>query len=195
MRAQVSEQNQSEHLFAQNPAYREYEHLLVQLHRLIAEGQGDSEAADILRDAMDEPDRKLSHQEVARLNGLSSDLYMLSPGHPRGFTTDGEQREMDHRTTEALHAMAETRSPEPLRFALNAFREEIIAAEERGDWESVLALLRNGLLEFVPRHVIAYVRAMAYEALGHSEVALLFYSHAARTDPQYRDLPKLLQAA
>lgn len=67
-------------------------------------------------------------------------------------------------------------------------------ALEREDWEAVLVLLRDGSL-FLPRHTTAFLRGKAYEALGHGEAAVLFFSFAARTDPQYQDLPALLRAA
>ena len=42
--------------FGENPAYVAYESLLKRLHQLIRAGQGDSEAADQIRDAMEEPE-------------------------------------------------------------------------------------------------------------------------------------------
>ena len=41
--------------FADNPDYRKYERLLIDLHHLIADGKGDSDAADAVRDEMDQP--------------------------------------------------------------------------------------------------------------------------------------------
>lgn len=65
-----------------------YEDLLLRLHRLIREGRGDSEAADDLRDAMDEAYRELDDAQDARLRGLSADLYrptkcLVPPRRPR----------------------------------------------------------------------------------------------------------------
>ena len=79
------------------------------------------------------------------------------------------------------------RTPERLGRALNE-------AVERGDWEAVLALLRKGPT-FLPQHTIAFLRGSAYDALGHKDTAQLFFSHPARIDPQYHNLPALLLRA
>ena len=73
--------------FADNPNYVQYESMLKDLHRLIAEGKGDSDEADALREAMDVPWRALSSEEIDRLNRLSSDLYILHGD--RGCKEDG----------------------------------------------------------------------------------------------------------
>ena len=43
----------------------------------VAAGKGDTDEADTVRDEMDLPWRALSRKEIARLDGLSADLYML----------------------------------------------------------------------------------------------------------------------
>ena len=155
--------------FSANTAYSQYEVLLCELHRLIARGEGNSEAADVIRERMETSEQELSEQELRRLNCLSADLYMLQ---------DDEIFEK---------AETEERTPEVLGAALNR-------ACEQEEWETVLALLRKGPT-FLPRHAIAYLRGIAYEALGHRETALLFLSYAARIDPQYQRLPELLRVA
>lgn len=62
--------------FAANPYYGEYEWLLVQLARAMA--NGDEAEADRLRDEMDRPALYLDAEELQRLRDLSADLYMLS---------------------------------------------------------------------------------------------------------------------
>jgi tetratricopeptide (TPR) repeat protein len=50
---------------------------LLRLHRQIADGQGDSDAADILRDQLDVLSGELSESDDSLLRGLSADLYTL----------------------------------------------------------------------------------------------------------------------
>jgi len=57
---------------------REMERLLVRLHELIASDQTDSEAADEIRDRMDELSGSLSAPELRMISDLSGDLYMLT---------------------------------------------------------------------------------------------------------------------
>lgn len=141
--------------FADNPYYIEYENLLKKVHFLIAQGKGDSAEADALRDEMGKPEQELSHEEIMRLNGLSADLYMLQ---------DDEIFEAHDGTQEQL-------------------REDLSAAWERSDWETLLALLRKGP-RFLPQDRLAYLRARAYAALGHLDTALLFARFAAEQNPQ-----------
>lgn len=144
-------------LFADNPVYVEYETRLKELHRLIAEGKGDDEEADAVRDAMEPLYRRLTDAERERLANLSGDLYML--------------------TGEEVYepATAEERSSSDAQMAL----EE---AWERRDWEKVLALLRRGLT-FLPIAPVAFLRAATHEGLGHIDTALLFLRYAACLPP------------
>jgi hypothetical protein len=145
-------------MYASNPRYVKYERLLQELHHLMAEGKGDTEEADALREEMDEPWWALRREERARLDGLSADLYMLQ----------------DQEVFEPLDPSE--RTPERLGVALKA-------AWDQGDWESLLELLRKGPMFLSPER-IAYIRARAYEALGHHETARLFREYAARCHSQ-----------
>jgi hypothetical protein len=49
--------------------------LLHSLHRLMADGQDDSQAADDIREAMETPWLRLSAAERAKVEALSVDLY------------------------------------------------------------------------------------------------------------------------
>jgi tetratricopeptide (TPR) repeat protein len=144
--------------FSDNPHYVEYERLLRQLHQLIAEGRGDTDEADRIREEMDEPWRKLRQEEVDRLNGLSADLYMLQadeifePADP------------------------EERKPERLEPAIRV-------ALDQHEWEQLLALLRLGPT-FLSQDSVAFIRAQAYSELGHLDTALLFAEYAARLNSQ-----------
>jgi hypothetical protein len=140
-----------------NPYYVEYEDLLKKHHRLIAEGKGESEEADAVRDEMDRPERELSREELAWLNGLSADLYVLQ---------DDEIFET---------AASETAAPDLLAADLDA-------AWHGQNWERVLELLRMGPA-FISRDRVAYMRSRAYEELGHPDTARLFMDYAAELNP------------
>lgn len=140
--------------FADNPSYVEYETLLLTLHDMIARGQGDSEAADVIRDRMDAPWSQLDSEEVARINGLSADLYMLS----------GEEI---------------PESPAPPGHSPEQQRADLTEARAGGQAERALALLRSSP-RVLPEPDIAAMRAWAYEVLGHQNAAKAFTSYATR---------------
>lgn len=162
-------------MFADNPHYTEYEASLKSLHQLIAGGEGDSDAADVLREEMDRSASELSHEEMTRLRGLSADLYMLQDDEI--FEPPSPGKEPSSLIPEHL----------PTRMA---------EAEESGNWEAILTLLRKGAAG-LPQEERAYRRAEAYEGLGHLDTALLFVRHAVERDPgnsSYRwDLLRLLE--
>lgn len=141
--------------FADNPYYVQYERLLKELSRLMAEGKGNADEADAVRDEMDVPWYKLSEEETKRLRGLSADLYML-------------QDEEVYETYEGTH--------EELRSALSE-------ALSRSDCEAILSLLRKGPRFLKPAHV-AGLRGRCYAALGHLETGLLFTRYAAEREPE-----------
>jgi tetratricopeptide (TPR) repeat protein len=145
----------AEGVFASNPAYVEYERLLLKLHELIRAGEGDAEEADSIRDSMDRPWEKLTQPEVQRLKGLSADLYMLSSEEV------------------FLGASAEERA---------TLNERLREAWMENDYPRVLALLRQGL-EGIPGDRVAYLRARCWEELGHFGPAYQFYQFAAQLDP------------
>jgi tetratricopeptide (TPR) repeat protein len=144
--------------FAENPSYVEYERLLMALHRLIAEGKGDTDEADAVREQMEWPERNLSRDEMDRLNGLSADLYMLQ----------------GNEIFESLPQ--EERTRETLGIALKE-------AKDRRDWQKVLDLLRKGPV-FLTSDQIAFIRTQAYKELGHLETALAFIEYAASLEPE-----------
>jgi hypothetical protein len=143
--------------FAINPHFVEFEQLLIRLHHLFVKGEGDSEEADALREAMEEPERNLSSAERARLEGLSADLYMIQDDEIF------EKVEPEERTRERLGPELEL-----------AYRAE--------DWDKVLSLLRRGP-DFLTRDQLAASRAFLYRSLGHSEAADLFGEYAQRLTP------------
>jgi len=56
-------------------AYEQYEKLLRELHELIAQGKGETDEADEIRDRMDRPWHALTLEEQERLSQLSEELY------------------------------------------------------------------------------------------------------------------------
>ena len=112
--------------FVDNPHYVEYICLLLQLHGLIAAGQGDDDEADAVRDKMDGPWRQLTPDEISRVRGLSADLY----------TIGGDRRSPDNLPDEAV--------------------AEIREAYSRADWPRVLELMREHEQELPPDEVAAY---------------------------------------
>jgi len=56
----------------------EYADRLVRLHWHISQGQGDSDAADEVRDEMDLPWRRMSEDEIQLMSDLSVDLYSIT---------------------------------------------------------------------------------------------------------------------
>ena len=58
--------------FADNPDYVTYKRLLTELDRLIAEGKGDDEEAEAVRDRMDGPWYRLSSEEIEHIFGAST---------------------------------------------------------------------------------------------------------------------------
>jgi tetratricopeptide (TPR) repeat protein len=117
-----------------------------------AMARGDEPEADRLRDEMDRPERALSGAEIDRLNGLSADLYMLID-------------EEIYEPTEKNHGQ---------------IKEAIRKARDGEDDIALLALLRQGAAGFPPA-AIAFLRAKAYERLGHLLPAIRFMRFAAET--------------
>src|SRR5436853_6700390 len=99
--------------FWNNPHFVQYETLLRRLHELMAAGKGDTDEADTVRDEMDLPWRALRRKEIARLDGLSADLYMLEDDEVF------EAAEPEERTAERLGT-------------------ELERAWNQGQWETVM---------------------------------------------------------
>src|SRR5579871_6765907 len=100
--------------FWDSPHFVQHEGLLRQLHHLMASGRGDTDEAEAVRCDMDTSWRHLSREEIARLKGLSADLYMLE---------DDEVFEP---------AGPNDRSPDELK-------AELETSWRQGKWENVLA--------------------------------------------------------
>src|SRR5688500_5312153 len=102
--------------FFDNPHFVEYERGLLELMRLISDGLGDSSEAEALRDKMESAWRELDSAEIARLDGLSADLFVLEK---QSIPSHGD-------TSSEGMAVAEVRH-----------------AWEREDWDGLLRALRS----------------------------------------------------
>ncbi len=65
-----------------SPSYQATLSGLLRLHQFSLAHQEESEAADIVREAMCDPWEGLSQAEKDRFTGLSQDLYEISDGPP-----------------------------------------------------------------------------------------------------------------
>lgn len=146
-------------MFADNMSYREYQQLLVELHRMIADGRNQSPEAAKLRQRMERVEANLSEDEIVRLNALSADLSMI---HDREIP----EPEVSSRIS---------RDDIPRRMKLTF---------EQRKWEDVLELLRADVSQLWPAAQIAYVRSRAYEGLGELAPAIAFMDEAARRAPK-----------
>lgn len=132
--------------------------MLVELHTLIAQGNGDSAQAIELRQDMDEPEAHLSEEEAVRLNALSGDLSLL---HNREIPDPDVVR----------------------RVPVRELPQRLIHAYQGGDWDELLALLRADVSAFLDPGQVAYMRSRAYEALDELAPAIAFMDEAARRVP------------
>ena len=67
--------------FFNNPAFREYLFLLVELHRLIREGRDETAQGWAVNDAMDHPGDQLDGEEIQAVKVFAADLYQLTERH------------------------------------------------------------------------------------------------------------------
>ena len=133
-----------------------YSKWLRQLHALIAEGKGDDDEADKLRDEMDLPWRQLNKDELNFVQGLSADLYTLSL-----------DSHIKHPLTGGINS--------------NDFAAELRIMRRAGNFYGVLALLRDRP-QCISADLAAFLRGWCYEQLGDFATAELFFEHAAKLD-------------
>jgi len=141
-----------------NTHYREYVRLLKRLHELIASGQGESDAANAIRDELDQRVGYLNQCEYRRAEGLCEDLYTLVEDEPP-----------------PVSAMSvKPRSREQIASDLNVHWGR--------DWDRVLELLREGA-HTIPLDVASYARGRCWAELGDPNTALLFLARASQLNP------------
>ncbi|MFL5351623.1 hypothetical protein [Archangium sp.] len=142
--------------FAANPAYVRCQRLLKELQELMARGEGESERADAVRDAMEAIRNELDAAESLRIEELSADLYMLT----------------DEEIFQDISPEERATLPKRLQRAFDA-----------GRFEEVLTLLRYGA-DFLPREAIAYLRGGCWFRLHDYEPAVWFFQYAHELAPR-----------
>jgi tetratricopeptide (TPR) repeat protein len=138
--------------------YLRFQELLKKLQDLIAAGEGDSPAADTVRDEMDSLWPQLTDDKRRRLRGLSADLYALS--------------------------CAEIPRPVPTQKARDELPRRIREAFEGERFDEVLELLRFHP-EFLPEHAVAYLRGRCWLQLDDFLPAVWFFDLAAALAPDH----------
>ena len=153
-------------MYADNRHYREYQRMLVRLHAMIAGGEEGSKQAAVLRQEMEEPESRLSSDEILRLNALSGDLAMI---HGREIPDP-----------DVVRRVPAAEMPDRLRRAF-----------EREDWNEMLTLLRADVSKWWRPDQVAYMRSRAYLALDELAPAIAFMDQAARRNDSHADYPAL----
>jgi tetratricopeptide (TPR) repeat protein len=133
--------------------FSEFIRLLLRLHRLIAEGQGDSDEAEEIRDQMDYPWRRLNPEQRTLAEGLSADLYTLRQDRPPPASP-----------------------PEDPAWS------QIAEAIERREWRTTLDALRACEAQLPPAQV-AYIRAACWVYLEQFDPAIEFLYERERLQP------------
>ena len=130
---------------------------LVELHRLIQEGNDDSPEGESIRDALDAPLHSLNRAEKERAEWLTIDLYSVS----------------DPRAASPLKEM----TPEAQQQLNEAYE-----ARQSQDWDRALELLRL-LQDHLSPVLLSYMRGTIWGMAGYPVVAAFFYKHVWLTDP------------
>jgi hypothetical protein len=132
-------------------AFQDYVSFLEDLHSLIAQGKGDTDEADRLRDSMDDFWDRLNPREILLARGLSADLYTLVDNPPQEPQVGQDE-------------MVET-------------CRLVGAAWNNRDWALVLELLRERPHPYPPSQV-ALMRADCWSNLGDPRTSQLFLQKA-----------------
>lgn len=139
-----------------SPNYRQVLRGYLRLHQLTALDRDESLDADAVRDSLDLPWRALTADERTRVQGLSADLFSISEP-----IADGS-KEMNPQAQKNL--------------------AEALEAKQRGEWEPALGLLRRWSEHIAPA-LLSYLRGGIWLESGYPEVAVVFYEHAAKLEP------------
>ena len=139
--------------------------LLRRLHEMMSAGEGETDAADGLREQLADLWTLLGSGEQDLLQGLSVDLYTLGGNEPP--------------LPPGVHASERS---------LERLAPRIKSAYEHQDWTQLLALCRLHP-EFVPKDRRAYLRARCWQSLGHPDLAVLFFDDASRLNPANVNYP------
>lgn len=139
-----------------SPSYLAYARGVRELHRLALEGKEDSPEADVVRDATDLPWEALTEAEKKRAGELSEDLYSISE------PSSAEPKAMNPQAQANFNAIYE--------------------AQNRGEWERALSLLRRWA-DYISPPLVSFLRGALWLEAGDPETAALFYEHAWRLEP------------
>jgi tetratricopeptide (TPR) repeat protein len=142
-------------------AFSQTVQLLLDNHRLIREGKGDSPEALDVSSAMEKLWYSLTEEQQELLGGLSEDLYSLD----------------ERRVTQVALSPEDRR-----RYARRA--QEIFAQYHQGEYLPALALLRGPLPNDILPESLRFLQARCWEKIGEPEVALLFMKEAERLNPK-----------
>lgn len=138
-----------------NPNYLAMVRGTRELHQLHAAGKDDSPEADAIRDATDGPWEALSEVERNRLRNLSEDLYSLVEPAP---------------------------AAQPMNPQAQAKLNEAFEANQRGEWDRALDLLRLWRAHLDPA-MVSYLRGSIWLEAGDPATAALFFEHASKLNP------------
>lgn len=142
------------------PAVNAYARLLLEMHRLIAEGKGDSPEAEALTELMDAPWYAMSSPERARMRGLAADLHALREGGPKRVKMTAEQLAVWQKEFREAYGRIDTGDPDA---SLDFFRRPVPAT--------------------LPSQVVPFFQSRCWERLGDLETALIFMKEVDRLDP------------
>ena len=138
-------------------AYVDYSRLLRQLHTLIRRGADESEEGEALREAMDEPCRRIPDLELARVRGLGADLNAIGSEISAGES-------FTH---------------------LDFFNKRFQLAQDEADWDKALDLLRSNPSRFSPARLL-FLKGIFWARLEDYETALDFFEEAIHRGPAER---------
>jgi hypothetical protein len=142
-------------------SFRQYVELIGELHQLMAAGRGETPEAEAVRDRMDAPWRYLDEAMIARVRGLSADLYSVE-GEPRRMT------------------------PSPSTEQSRLVARQLVAARESHNHDEVLRLLRD-VSAYFASELVAYLRGSIWLDLGFPAIAVLFFEYAWRVAPESKN--------
>jgi len=129
---------------------------LLRMHELSAAGEQETEEIKQLREAIDEPYSALSAEEREIIEGLSTDLF-----------------DVENITSEPV--LDHIPPVDPVIAAA-------IQAQYSGKYDEALNLLRESKAK--PASRIAFFRGRIWSEKREPKVALLFFNHAAKLDPE-----------
>ena len=140
--------------------YRKVLDGLLRMHELFVAGERKSTELTQLRDNIDEPYLEMTEEERDAIEGLSTDLFDVE------------------RITSEPHLDSRPPANEKIQSALSA--------QHAGHYDEALRILRENKSSEPPSR-ISYFRGRNWEEKGEPRVALLFFNHAARLDPENED--------